>query len=275
MSELITVTITNHVADVRLNRADKMNALNLAMFNAISDLGKQLSSNRDIRAVVLSGEGKAFCAGLDLANFSDPAFVTEPFGEGRGGFYPNFYQSPAFVWKAIPVPVICALQGVAFGGGLQIALGADIRIAHPQTQFSVMEIKWGLIPDMSASQTLRDLVRLDVAKELTFSGRVVAADEAQALGLITSIDDQPREAALKMANDIANRNPDAISYSKYLLDNSWHGDQLAGLQTEERLQAKLLKSNNQIEAVTAAMEKRTPQFKPRAITSFKDLDTVK
>lgn len=272
MSELITVTINNHVADVRLNRADKMNALNLAMFKAINELGKQLSTNRDIRAVVLSGEGKAFCAGLDLANFTDPDFIANPFGEGRSGYYPNFYQSPAFIWKAIPVPVICALQGVAFGGGLQIALGADIRIAHPQTQLSIMEIKWGLIPDMSASQTLRDLVRLDVAKELTFSGRVVGADEALAVGLITAIDEQPREAALAMASEIASRNPDAISYSKYLLDNSWHGEQQQGLQTEERLQARLLKSSNQIEAVTAAMEKRPPQFQPREVASYQDLD---
>lgn len=260
MSKLLSIEITDHVADVRLNRPDKMNALNMDMFEAITAAGNSVAEDKNVRAVVLSGEGKAFCAGLDLANFSDPEVFKDPFGSGKGGFNPNFYQSPAWVWKDTPVPVICALHGVAFGGGLQIALAADIRIAHPETLMSVMEIKWGLIPDMSASQTLRDLLRLDVAKELTFSGRVVEADEAQSIGLVTMLNDNPRETALEMAKTIALRNPDAISAAKYLLDYAWHGEQETGLALEEKLQALILNSPNQKEAVMAEMQKRKPEF---------------
>lgn len=271
MPELVTVEIKDHVADVRLNRAEKMNALSIPMFEAINATGKVLAANKDIRAVVLSGEGRGFCAGLDLENFANPEIFADPFGPGRGGFSPNFYQLPGYVWKQMPVPVICALHGVAYGGGFQIAMGADIRIAHPDTKLSVMEIKWGLIPDMSASQTLRDLVRLDVAKELTFTGRVVEGREALGLGLVTSLDESPREAALTMARAIAKRNPNAISYSKYLFDKTWHGDEIQGLRTEELLQAKVLKSTNQIEAVMSEMEGRAANFNERDDATFEDI----
>lgn len=271
MPNLINISINNHIAHVELNRPEKMNALSMDMFHAIIDAGKTLASDRSVRVVVLSGAGKAFCAGLDLANFTDPKAFDDPFGEGKGGFWPNFYQQPGYVWKQMPVPVIAALHGVAFGGGIQIALGADIRIAHPQTRLSVMEIKWGLIPDMSGSQTLRDLVRLDVAKELCFTGRIVEAEEAAQLGLITRMADDPLVEAMAMAETIASKNPEAISLDKYLLENSRHGDQLEGLKMEETLQARLMKSPNQIEAVMAAMQKRDPDFQPRRFTSFDEL----
>lgn len=271
MTDLVTVNIENHIADVRLNRPDKMNALNIDMFKAINRVGEALAGNTDVRAVVLSGEGRGFCAGLDLANFADPDFSSDPFGDGKGGYYPNFYQQPGYVWKKMPVPVIGALHGVAFGGGFQIAMGADIRIAAPDTRMSVMEIKWGLIPDMSASQTLRDLVRIDVAKELTFTGRIVEAEEALSLGLVTRLSENPREDALLMAEQIATRNPNAITYSKYLYDSTWHGSEEEGLRTEERLQAKVLRSPNQIEAVMAEMEGRAASYAPRDAASFKDV----
>ncbi len=271
MTELVTVEIKDHVADVRFNRADKMNALSIPMFEAINRVGKELAQNKEIRAIVLSGEGRGFCAGLDLANFTDTDFNADPFGPGRGGFYPNFFQLPGYVWKKMPVPVICALHGVAYGGGFQIAMGADIRIAHPSTKLSVMEIKWGLIPDMSTSQTLRDLVRVDVAKELTFTGRVVESEEALNLGLVTSINDNPREAAMAMAASIAKRNPNAITYGKYLFDSTWHGDEYEGLKAEERLQAKVMKSKNQIEAVMSEMEGREANYVERDATTFDDI----
>jgi enoyl-CoA hydratase/carnithine racemase len=271
MTELVTVEIKDHVADVRLNRPEKMNALSIQMFEAITRVGKELASNKAVRAIVLSGEGRGFCAGLDLANMTDPDFSADPFGAGRGGFYPNFYQLPGYVWKKMPVPVICALHGVAYGGGFQIAMGADIRIAHPSARLSVMEIKWGLIPDMSTSQTLRDLVRVDVAKELTFTGRVVEAEEALHLGLVTSIDENPRDAALALAASIAKRNPNAITYAKYLFDNTWHGDEYEGLKAEEKLQAKVLKTPNQIEAVMSEMEGRTANYAERDIATFDDI----
>ena len=270
MTELVTIDIQNHVADVRLNRPDKMNALSGAMFEAISTTARELARDKGIRAVVLSGEGRAFCAGLDLANFTDPQFTEEPFGPGRGGVWPNYYQAPAYLWKEIPVPVICALHGVAFGGGFQIAMGADIRIAHPAAKLSLMEIKWGLIPDMSGSQTLRDLVRLDVAKELAFTGRVVEAPEARELGLVTSLEDNPHQAAMAMAQAIAGRNPDAVSATKFLMDNSRHGDSHAGLRLEEMLQRRILGSANQVEAVTSGMEGRPGNFQERAVSTFAD-----
>jgi enoyl-CoA hydratase/carnithine racemase len=160
----------------------------------------------------------------------------------------------------MPVPVICALHGVAFGGGLQVALGADIRLAAPNARLSVMEIKWGLVPDMSLTQTLRDLVRLDVAKELTFTGRIVGAEEARELGLVTRVVDEPLALALEMAREIAGKSPDAIRYGKKLLEESWHADPATGLGLEASLQSELIGSPNQLEAVKANFEERPPKF---------------
>ena len=274
MSELVTVEINDHVAHVRLNRPEKMNALSWQMFEAITDAGRELAGNKDVRAVVLSGEGRGFCAGLDLENFASGELNSNFFGPGRGGFWPNYYQSPAYVWKAMPVPVICALHGVAYGGGFQIAMGADIRIAHPESKLSVMEIKWGLIPDMSASQTLRDVVRLDIAKELTFTGRVVNAEEAMSLGLVTRLDEEPVSAALAMAHDIAGRSPDAITYGKYLLNHGWHGSDSDGLRLEEKLQGRILGKDNQTEAVMSGMEGRPGKFNPHQIETFEDIGNL-
>lgn len=266
MSELVTITVADHVADVRLNRPEKMNALSMAMFEAISAAAQQVMRDRSVRAVVLSGEGRAFCAGLDLANFTGPqAFGGNPFGPGRGGFWPNFYQQPGYLWKDVPVPVIAALHGAVFGGGLQIALGADIRIAHPDVQMSLMEIKWGLIPDMSGTQTLRDLVRIDIAKELAFTGRVVGGAEAEKIGLVTRLDEHPHAAAMTLAREIATKNPQAIMLDKLILESTWHGDDARGLELEEKLQASVIMSANQVEAVMAGMQKRPALFSERTI----------
>ena len=270
MSDLVTIDINNHVADVRLNRPEKMNALSWDMFDAITAAGQSLVENRDVRAIVLSGEGRSFCAGMDLENFSSGG-MSDPFGDGRGGNWPNYYQAPAYIWKSIPAPVICALHGAAYGGGFQIAMGADIRIAHPDTKLSLMEIKWGLIPDMSASQTLRDLVPLDVAKELAFTGRVVNGQEAKDIGLVTSVNENPLESALEMAAVIASKNPDAVARSKYMFESTWRGDNLQGLAEEERLQTPVLMSPNQVESVMAAVEGRDANFEPRAFGSFDEL----
>ncbi|MBW2400216.1 MAG: enoyl-CoA hydratase/isomerase family protein, partial [Deltaproteobacteria bacterium] len=186
----VAVAVDNGVADVRLNRADKLNALDAAMFQALAETGSGLASEPSLRAVVLSGEGRGFCAGLDVGS------------------------------SELPVPVIAALHGVIFGGGLQIALAADIRLVTPDARLSVMEIKWGLIPDMTGSQTLRRLVRLDVAKELTFTGRIVSGIEAVELGLATRVSDDPHAEALELARGIAGRSPDAIRAGKRLLDES-------------------------------------------------------
>ena len=273
-SQLVTIEIHDHVAHVQLNRPEKMNALSLAMMDAICAAAETVSQDRSVRAVVLSGNGRAFCAGIDTSIFASAEFQGDMFGDGRGGHWPNAYQRPAYLWKRVPVPVIAALHGVTFGGGIQIALGADIRIAHPQTELSVMEVKWGLIPDMSGSQTLRDLVRLDVAKELVFSGRVVGASEACELGLVTRLAEDPLAEALDLARTIAGKNPDAVSAAKHLLETAWHGDQKAGLRAEEKLQARIMNQPNQREAVAAGMAGRAPLFGERLIRDYDELSDL-
>jgi enoyl-CoA hydratase/carnithine racemase len=274
MSERVTVSVENGVADVRLNRPDKMNALDQAMFRALVETGRAVGADRAVRAVVLSGEGRAFCAGLDFASFmamrpegngSSASDGSAPPGSGdllarRGEGPANFAQSAAWVWTSIPQPVVAAVHGVAFGGGLQVALGADIRIVAPDARLSVMEIKWGLIPDMAGTQTLRHLVRLDVAKELTFSGRVVTGKEAVELGLATRVNDDPRAAAFELAREIAAKSPDAIRAGKRLLRDAWLGTPAEGLALEESLQRGLIGSPNQVEAVASNLEKRTARF---------------
>jgi len=262
MGERVTVSMEGGVADVRLNRPEKLNALDHAMFEALIDTGKALTTDRALRAVVLSGEGRAFCAGLDFASFMAMQGETGRSLASRSADSPaNFAQQAAWVWTEVPVPVIAAVHGVAFGGGLQIALGADIRLAAPDAQLSVMEIKWGLIPDMSGTQTMRHLVRLDVAKELTFTGRIVAGQEGAALGLVTRVVDDPRAAALALAREIAGKSPDAIRAGKQLLNQSVQLSVEDGLRLEELTQRNLIGAANQVEAVQANMQKRAPEFR--------------
>ncbi len=264
MSDRVTVRIEDHVADVRLSRPEKMNALDAAMFQALIETGRKLATEPSVRAVVLSGEGRAFCAGLDFQSFAGMAGGGERRGPGlldRDGASPaNHAQLAAWVWQELPVPVIAAVHGVAYGGGLQIALGADLRIVAPDAKLSVMEIKWGLVPDMSGTQTLRHLVRLDVAKELTFTGRVVSGTEALALGLATRVSERPLDDALAMAREIATKAPGAIRAGKKLLNESVTATVADGLGLEARLQTSLIGKPEQIEAVKANLEKRAPRF---------------
>ena len=268
MSDRVIVTrLPGGVADVRLNRADKMNALDTAMFEALVATGVELAADRSLRAVVLSGEGRCFSAGLDFSSFQSmsggargDAPAVNLLSRGDGASPANFAQRAAWVWTEVPVPVIAAVHGVAYGGGLQIALGADLRFVTPDAKLSVMEIKWGLVPDMSGTQTLRRLVRLDVAKELTFTGRVVSGTEAVELGLATRVAADPRAAALEMAAEIAAKSPNAIRAGKQLLDASGVIPVAEGLRLEEKLQIGLIGRPNQIESVRANLEKRAPRF---------------
>ena len=268
MSDRVVVTrLPGGVADVRLNRADKMNALDIPMFEALVAAGVELASDRTLRAVVLSGEGRAFSAGLDFSSFQSMAGGSRSGGaapnllsRGDASSPANFAQRAAWVWTEVPVPVIAAVHGVAYGGGLQIALGADLRFVTPDAKLSVMEIKWGLVPDMSGTQTLRRLVRLDVAKELTFTGRIVSGTEAVELGLATRVAADPRAAALEAAAEIAAKSPDAIRAAKRLLDASGVVSVAEGLHLEEQLQLGLIGRGNQIESVRANLEKRAPRF---------------
>ena len=271
MSERVAIKLENGVADVRLNRPDKLNAIDQGMFQGLVAAGRELAANPEVRAVVLSGEGRAFCAGLDMASFQ--AMGRRSGGDSGGGAGANDgtrverdespaspAQRAAYIWQELPMPVIAAIHGVAYGGGFQIAMGADIRYVAPDARLSVMEIKWGLIPDMAGTQTLRNLVRLDVAKELTFSGRVISGSEAYELGLATRVSDHPLEDALELAREIAAKSPDAIRAGKKLLNASVQVGLEEGLRLEEKIQADLIGSPNQIESVRANLEKRPPSF---------------
>src|SRR6185503_12028034 len=223
----------------------------------------QLRAEPRLRAVVLHGEGRAFCAGLDLSRFRSMA--AEETGRGytladRTHGIANAPQQTAWGWRDLPVPVIAAVHGVAFGGGLQIALGADIRCVTSDVKLSVMEIKWGLVPDMAGIALLRELVRGDVARELTYSGRIINGDEAVRLGLATWAGSDPLAQARELARSIARRSPDAIRAAKRLLNRSADADAAALLVTESREQERLMGSPNQIEAVRAEMEQRPPEF---------------
>lgn len=256
MTERVTLSVEAGVAQVRLNRPDKMNALDNAMFEGIAQMGETLRTRSDVRAVVLSGEGRAFCAGLDLSSFAQglPDLSPRRFGPS------NLFQQAAMVWRALPMPVIAAVHGVCFGGGLQIALGADIRIAAPDAMLSLMEIKWGIVPDMGAFALTRGIVRGDVLRELAYTGRKIDASEAAEIGLVTRVEGDAHAAALEIARSIAARNPHAIRAAKTLIAQAEEADAATILQAESDAQAVLLGSPNQREAVAAEMEKRAAVF---------------
>lgn len=263
MSDRVVIQLDSEgVADVRLNRADKMNAIDSAMIEGILAAQDQLRAESRLRAVVLHGEGRAFCAGLDISRFRAMG-SEENRGytlAGRTHGIANAPQQSAWGWRDLPVPVIAAVHGVAFGGGLQIALGADIRYVSSDVKLSVMEIKWGLVPDMAGIALLRELVRGDVARELTYSGRIINGDEAVRLGVATWAGSDPLAHARDMARNIARSNPDAIRAAKRLLNRSADDDAAAILASESREQERLMGSPNQLEAVRAGMEQRMPAF---------------
>jgi enoyl-CoA hydratase/carnithine racemase len=265
--EFVKISVTDGVADVKLNRPDKMNAMNDDMFDAIAEAGKTLAADKSIRVVVVSGEGRAFCAGLDMSNFARMAKA-----EGTKPFFPisarthgigNLGQHVALLWRDLPVPVIAAIHGVAFGAGLQIALGADIRYVTADAKLAFLEVKWGLIPDMGAFGLLRELMRADVARELVYSSRMVSGEEAVAIGLATRVEADPYAAAMATAKTLAGLSPDAISTAKTVFNISEDTDFASLAMIESVRQDMIIGTPNQVEAVQAGMEKRRPQFSAR------------
>jgi len=263
MSDRVITTIENGVAEVRLNRADKLNALDSAMFHALVEAGEALKSKPEVRVVVLSADGRGFCAGLDFSSFQ--AMADDDRGDAAGGS--NFAAIPdgrithlgqqaCWVWQELEVPVIAAVHGVAFGGGFQLTLGADIRIVAPDVRMSVLEIRWGLTPDMTATQILPHLVGPDQAKLLAWTGREVNGAEAVELGLATSVADDPATAARELAADIASRNPHAVRGTKHLINLALGHDWAHGFAEERRVIDSIIGSPNQVEAVTAFFQKR-------------------
>ena len=252
----VTIAFEEHVADVRLARPDKLNALDPAMFAALIDAIAQLEAMPGLRAVVLSGEGRGFCAGLDMASMAGAGSGLDLAARTHG--LANDFQQVAWGWRTLPVPVIAVMHGVAFGGGLQIASGADIRIAAPDARLSVMEMKWGIVPDMAGFALWRGNVRDDALRELVYTAREFGAEEAQALGFVTRVAGDPNAEAMALAQAIAGRNPQAVRAAKRLAN--LEADAAGILLAESAEQAALLRSPNQIEAVMANMQKRAPNF---------------
>jgi len=261
MSEPVQVTIEGHIAQVTLNRPDKANAVNLAMFDALGAAGRELAENCAVRAVVLVGAGDNFCAGIDVSLFSDKQFAIDSKALSPVDSSPaNRFQLAAYTWRQLPVPVICAIRGVAFGAGFQIAMGADLRYARPDSSLSIMEVKWGLIPDMAITTTLRDVLAVDRVKELAWSGRVVGGEEACQMGLVTALHEDPLAAAIETARTICVKSPDAIRSMKRLFNSAWRLSDSEALALEAELQLGVLGKKNQLEAVMANLQKRAPEF---------------
>ena len=261
IEDRVEINVSDGVADVRLVRPDKLNALDAPMMTAIAEAAERLATTDGVRAVVLSGEGEGFCAGLDLA-YAPRLLVA---GEAerlreRSHGDANLFQRMALAWRDLPMPVIAALHGVVYGGGLQIALGADLRFASADARLSVMEMRWALIPDMAISVLLRGQVRPDVIRELVYTARIVHADEAQQLGLITRICGDPRAEALSISREIAARSPAAIRAAKRLVTNMTEADRGGALQAESDVQAVLLRRGDNLEAFSAHAERRLPRY---------------
>jgi enoyl-CoA hydratase/carnithine racemase len=271
MSDRVTTTLLDGgIADVRLNRPDKMNALDGAMFQGIVDAGEALKGDAAVRVVVLSGEGRGFCAGLDFSSFqamagggadATEAAPTSTNLMSTGDRITHLGQQAAWVWQELEVPVIAAIHGPALGGGIQIALGADLRIVAPDAKLSVLESRWGLIPDMTGTAMLPRLVGLEVAKDLTFTGRMVSGEEAVRIGLASRLADDPRAAALELAADLVTKSPEALRHGKRLLNLSGTRPVAEQFLDERETMASLIGSPNQVEATMAYFEKRAPSFR--------------
>jgi enoyl-CoA hydratase/carnithine racemase len=257
MNDRVTTTIADQIADVRLARADKMNAIDPAMFAGIGAAIDSLADRKDVRCVVLSGEGRGFCAGLDMASMAAGGSGTGRERNAQGSILP---QHVTWGWRNLPMPVIAAVHGVAFGGGFQIMSGADIRIAAPGTRFAIRETHWGLVPDMAGFPIWRTLVRDDVLRELVYTAREFGADEALHHGFITRIADDPHAAAMELARTIAGRSPHAIRGAKRLCNMAHDADPRAMLEAETAEQIKVIGQPNMMEAVAANMAKRAPVF---------------
>ncbi|KPM51987.1 enoyl-CoA hydratase [Frankia sp. CcI49] len=266
MAPRVLVDIRDGVADVRLHRPDKINALDPEMFVEIAEAGERLKREASLRAVVLSGEGRGFCAGIDFTAFREA--VGTPLKDGplaevlkTDGRITHRGQQAAWVWTELEVPVVAAIHGPCFGAGLQIALGADIRLVDPAASLAVMEVRWGIVPDMAASLTLPHLVGLDVAKELYWTGRTVSGHDAARLGLATRCEEDPRAAALNLAAELARQSPDVLRAGKRLLTGTGERSVARQLELERQEVTALLGGANQVEAVEAFFAKREPVYR--------------
>ncbi|WP_108810413.1 crotonase/enoyl-CoA hydratase family protein [Sphingorhabdus sp. Alg231-15] len=258
MSERVTISVENHIADVRFNRPEKMNALDPEQIDAIIDATDKLAEMKDVRAIVLSGNGKGFCAGLDMASFTQSSTTGSLTDRNYGNA--NKYQHVVLQWRRLPAPVIVAIHGACVGGGLQFASAADVRIATPDSKLSIMEMRWGLIPDMGSYSTWRSFVRDDILRELTYTNRIFSGEEGKELGFVSHLADDPHAKAMELAAEIAGKNPDAIKAAKRLMNQlpDMNEDEILMMESVE--QDKVGRAPNQKEAVMAFMQKRAANF---------------
>jgi enoyl-CoA hydratase/carnithine racemase len=255
----VTTTIENHIAHVRMTRPEKMNAIDIAMFEALVSAGEALAQNDEIRAVVLSGDGRGFCAGIDVSVLGGGSSKIQDITLRTHGDC-NVFQRAVMVWHDLKIPVIAAVHGVAYGGGFQIALGADIRFVHPDAKLSIMEIKWGICPDMGGTYLMTKLARDDVVRDLTYSGRIFSGTDAKEFGFATHLSADPLSSAMNLANEIASKSPSAIMACKSLISASHSNSRQEQLYFEARQQQELLKGVHHREAVMAGIANKTPVF---------------
>ncbi|MEM8917540.1 MAG: crotonase/enoyl-CoA hydratase family protein [Pseudomonadota bacterium] len=272
MSERVTISVENHIADVRFNRPEKMNALDAEQIDGIVEAGEKLAAMDGIRAIVLSGEGKAFCAGLDMGSFAaSAAAATEAANDGdktplsqtlaeRTFGNANKFQHIVLLWRRLKAPVIAAVHGPCIGGGLQFASAADIRVVAPDAKMSIMEMRWGLIPDMGSFTTWRSFVRDDILRELTYTNRIFTGEEGKELGFVTHVSDDPHARAMEIATEIAGKHPQAVQAAKKLINQlpDMNEDEILMMESVE--QDKVSRTPNQVEAVMAFMQKRAANF---------------
>lgn len=259
----VTCVVSDGIAQVRLSRPDKLNALTLDILSDLVSTAKELSKDKTLRAVVIAGDGDAFCAGLDFATvLKSPPRIAKAFTPlpWRGT---NLFQESCWAWRRVPVPVIAAVHGHCLGGGVQIALAADFRVATPDSTWSVLEGKWGIIPDMSGIQSLSELVGIDQAKKLTMTSEMFSGKQAHDLGLVTEIDADPVAAATELAHKLAERSPDALAATKRLFNDTWTRSPRRTFARERAEQLRLLFSDNAKIARESAFKKIAPVYKPR------------
>lgn len=266
MSNRVHLEVKGSLATVTLTRADKHNGMDLPMLEAVRGAAAQLRKDKRVRAVILRGDGPSFCAGLDFKSVMGNATAAAKGFAALWSPVRNRFQDWSMAWREVPAPVIACVHGNCFGAGIQLALGADIRIATPDAKLSVMESKWGLIPDMGGAALLRELVPLDLAKELAMTGRVFSGAEAHALGLVSHLAEDPLDAAHKLAAEIETRSPDAVAAAKFLMQEAWGTGESGALAAERRWQRKLLGSRNQRIAVARNLEKKDLPFGPRRVS---------
>lgn len=264
-SDTVVIERDQNRARVRLNRPAKHNGMNLEMLEAVNAAAKTLRGERALRSIVIQGNGASFCAGLDFASVLKAPLAAAPAMAQLWLPYANRFQRWSLAWRDIGVPVVAAIHGNCFGAGLQLALGADVRVAAPDARLSVMEARWGLVPDMGGALLLRELVSIDIAKQLVMSARVIDAREAQQIGLVTHIADDPVARADEIAAEMSRYSPDAVAAGKYLLQQAWQASDSDAAAAERRWQRRLIGRANQRISIARNGESPDRPFKKRSI----------